>query len=69
VFQGAKKLSDLPYTTSFGTETMNMKDQRLLIVGHSPHPRVKKLGNIVCIDTGAYWYGKLSAYDVLNDVV
>ena len=65
----AKKLSDLPVYDLIWDRNHEYEGPKTLIVGHSPHPRVKKLGNIVCIDTGAYWYGKLSAYDVLNDVV
>jgi serine/threonine protein phosphatase 1 len=42
---------------------------RTLIVGHCPQPQVKQTGDTVCIDTGAYWYGKLSAYDSINNVI
>lgn len=42
--------------------------EKTLIVGHSPKSRVAEFnsGKIVCIDTGAYMTGTLSAYDVLN---
>ncbi|MBF0321074.1 MAG: serine/threonine protein phosphatase [Nitrospirae bacterium] len=40
-----------------------------IIVGHTPHKSVKKYENSVVIDTGAVFYGKLSAYDPLNDQI
>jgi serine/threonine protein phosphatase 1 len=40
-----------------------------LIVGHTPHEKVTKYENTVVVDSGAVFYGKLSAYDVLNDKV
>jgi serine/threonine protein phosphatase 1 len=67
--RNAKKLIDVPVYDLIWDRNHEYGGPKTLIVGHSPHPRVKKSGSIVCIDTGAYWYGKLSAYDVLNDVV
>lgn len=47
------------------------KGEKTLVVGHTPKSRVTKLGegNIVCVDTGAYMSGVLSAYDARNDRV
>lgn len=42
---------------------------KLIVVGHTPHKKVTKYKSSVVIDTGAVYYGKLSAYDVLNDKV
>ena len=41
--------------------------EKTLIVGHTPGSGVARIGNIICVDTGAYRTGILSAYDVLND--
>ncbi|MCG6550913.1 MAG: metallophosphoesterase [Candidatus Magnetominusculus sp. LBB02] len=40
-----------------------------IIVGHTPHKNVTKYTNAVVIDTGAVFYGKLSAYDPVNDKI
>lgn len=47
------------------------RGEKPLIVGHTPKSRVTKLaeGKIVCVDTGAYVSGLLSAYDALNDKI
>ena len=41
--------------------------RKTLIVGHSPKSEIERLKNIICLDTGAFMTGKLSAYDVLNE--
>ncbi len=41
--------------------------RKTLIVGHSPKSEIERLRNIICVDTGAFMTGKLSAYDVLNE--
>ncbi len=41
--------------------------RKTLIVGHSPKSEIERLRNIICLDTGAFMTGKLSAYDVLNE--
>ncbi|MBF0567877.1 MAG: metallophosphoesterase [Nitrospirae bacterium] len=40
-----------------------------IIVGHTPHKHVTKYTNAVVIDTGAVFYGKLSAYDPINNKI
>ncbi|MCI4626276.1 MAG: serine/threonine protein phosphatase [Candidatus Magnetoovum sp. WYHC-5] len=40
-----------------------------LIVGHTPHREVTKYENTIVVDTGAVFYGKLSGYDTVNDVI
>ncbi len=42
---------------------------KTLVVGHSPDMNVRKFAHAICIDTAAFAYGKLSAYDVLNDTI
>ena len=41
--------------------------RKTLIVGHTPRSRIERLRNIICLDTGAFMTGTLSAYDVLNE--
>ncbi len=41
-------------------------DKRL-IVGHTPNQTIQKTEKIVYVDTGAFYYGCLSAYDPKND--
>ena len=41
--------------------------RKTLVVGHSPKSEIERLRNIICLDTGAFMTGKLSAYDVLNE--
>ncbi len=38
-----------------------------LIVGHTPNQTIEKNEQIVYVDTGAFYYGRLSAYDPKND--
>lgn len=40
---------------------------KTIVVGHTPQVNVTKFAHAIAIDTGAFHYGKLSAYDVLND--
>jgi serine/threonine protein phosphatase 1 len=47
--------------------SFSYQGQKTLVVGHTPRPEVVRLGNIVCLDTGAYMTGILSAYDVLSN--
>ena len=47
--------------------SLSYAGEKTLIVGHTPGSGVAKLGNIICVDTGAFRTGILSAYDVLND--
>lgn len=39
-----------------------------LIVGHTVDRSIRKSKFVICVDTGAFYYGVLSAYDVKNDV-
>jgi len=41
--------------------------RKILIVGHSPKSDIERFGNVICLDTGAFMTGKLSAYDILNE--
>ncbi len=44
--------------------------KKTLVVGHTPRSVVVSNlnnGKIICVDTGAYMTGILSAYDVTND--
>jgi len=45
--------------------------KKILVVGHTPTDVVEhsRRSNIICVDTGAYMTGILSAYDVINDKV
>jgi serine/threonine protein phosphatase 1 len=45
--------------------------EKTLIVGHTARSMVTRLNNgkIICVDTGAYMTGILSAYDVINNKV
>ena len=40
-----------------------------IVVGHTPQVNVTRYKHAIAIDTGAFHYGKLSAYDVMNDTV
>ncbi len=42
---------------------------KTLVVGHTPRKEVLVTPEVICVDTGAYYYGTLSAYDVLNGTV
>ncbi len=45
--------------------------EKTLVVGHTPKSIVTNFnsGKIICVDTGAYMTGILSAYDVINNKV
>lgn len=51
--------------------SLSYQGEKILVVGHTPKSRVARFNNgkIICIDTGAYMTGILSAYDVINDTV
>ena len=66
---GAKNIRNVSVHDLIWNRDFEYQGPKTLIVGHRPHREVKKARNIVCVDTGAYWYGKLSAYDTLNNVV
>lgn len=40
-----------------------------LVVGHTIGQQVRVTPQLICVDTGAFYYGTLSAYDVRNAVV
>jgi serine/threonine protein phosphatase 1 len=42
---------------------------KTLVVGHTPVSGVTRIGNIICVDTGAFYTGILSGYDVLTDTI
>ena len=42
---------------------------KTIVVGHTPRVNVRRFDHAIVIDTGAFHYGKLSAYDVLNDTI
>lgn len=43
--------------------------EKTLVVGHSVHSQVVIYKNIIAVDTGACFTGKLSGYDVINDEI
>ena len=53
----------------WGRELESYRGKKTLIAGHSIHYEVAFYRNAIGIDTGCFITGKLSAYDVLNDVV
>lgn len=57
---------DLLWDRSF-----SYKGEKVLIIGHTPKSEVATFnqGKIICVDTGAYMTGVLSAYDTVNDKV
>ena len=42
---------------------------KTIVVGHTPQGNVTRFDHSIAIDTGAFHYGKLSAYDVLHDTI
>lgn len=48
--------------------TFDYNGEKTLVVGHTPKSSVAHFGEgkIICVDTGAYMTGILSAYDVIN---
>jgi serine/threonine protein phosphatase 1 len=42
---------------------------KTVVVGHTPQISVRRFDHAIVIDTGAFHYGKLSAYDVVNDTI
>ena len=68
----------IPYAKSIETasadeilwdRSFSYNGRKTLIVGHSPKSEIRRVGNIICLDTGAFMTGKLSAYDVINEKV
>jgi serine/threonine protein phosphatase 1 len=52
-------MRDHLYADSFAWE-------KTLVCGHTPVPEVIVTNKLICVDTGLYYYGKLSAIDVLT---
>lgn len=48
---------------------LSYRGKKTLVVGHTPHQEVTVFEDIVCIDTGAFMSGRLSAYDCLSGTV
>lgn len=65
---GTYNIRNAPVHDLIWEREFDYEGTKTLVVGHRPHQQVRKLRNIICVDTGAYWYGKLSAYDTLNNV-
>ncbi|MBF0558823.1 MAG: serine/threonine protein phosphatase [Nitrospirae bacterium] len=70
----------IPYGKDLGTatseellwdRTLSYAGEKTLVVGHTPKSKVSYFNNgkIICIDTGAYMTGNLSAYDVIHKKV
>jgi serine/threonine protein phosphatase 1 len=66
---GAKNIRNVSVHDLIWNRSRDYDGRGTLVVGHCPHPQVKQTGAVICVDTGAYWYGKLSAYDSTNNVI
>ena len=49
--------------------SLSYEGRKTLIIGHTPQAEVTRVGNVICVDTGAYRSGVLSGFDVLNNRV
>ena len=45
------------------------RGDKTLIVGHSIHKEITFYSKVVAIDTGAFCYGRLSAFDVISKII
>ena len=48
---------------------VELYEGKTIIVGHTPKVNVRRFDHAIVIDTGAFHYGKLSGYDVLNNTI
>jgi len=67
--KGYADISTVPVSELLWNRDFEWSGQKQLIVGHTPQEEVKRVGNIVLVDTGAYFTGILSGFDVLNEKV
>lgn len=42
----------------------NTQGRDLVVVGHTPHKEVQIRGNVICIDTGAVFGGKITLFQI-----
>jgi serine/threonine protein phosphatase 1 len=68
---GGKELSTATTEELLWDRDFSYDGEKTLVVGHTAGSEVTnfKHGKIICVDTGAYMTGILSAYDVINDKV
>lgn len=66
---GGKDVSTATTEELLWDRTFDYDGERILVVGHTPKSTVAHLseGKMICVDTGAYMTGILSAYDVINN--
>jgi len=50
-------------------ELVNPIPGTTIVCGHTVHEQVTRYDNVIAIDTGACFFGKMSAYDILNQYV
>jgi serine/threonine protein phosphatase 1 len=60
-----------PETASEGEllwdRSFSYNGKKTLVVGHTPKSGIERVRNIICLDTGAFMTGTLTAYDILNE--
>jgi serine/threonine protein phosphatase 1 len=66
---GGKPMKDISLDELLWCRDYKYNGSKTLIVGHTPKPEVTRLGNIVIVDTGACYTGRLSAFNVMEERV
>ncbi len=66
-----KSLSTATHEELLWDRDFSYDGEKILVVGHTAKSKVTDFndGKIICVDTGAYMSGILSAYDVINNKV
>jgi len=66
---GGKNLKTVNPEELMWDRSFDYRGEKTLVVGHTPQMAAAKIPGrkIICVDTGAFMTGVLSAYDVIND--
>lgn len=66
---GANSPEDTNKDTMLWGREFSYDGYKRVIVGHTPHKKVSTFNKTTIVDTGSFFYGRLSGYDTLNDKV
>lgn len=64
--KGTVNIRDVPIKELLRNRKMDYDGDKIVACGHTVHSEVTDYGKVVCVDTGACFFGKLSAFDVIN---
>ncbi len=64
--RGTKDIRNVPIKDLLHNRDLDWDGDGIVVCGHTVHHEVANYGKVICVDTGACFFGKLSAFDVVN---